>query len=283
MGTPELFGTTSTAPDDDAVRMARMFRSALTPRAAAALYRYILENVDVRAALPLVQARTLVLHSVGNPIVGREHARYLADHIPDARVAELPGVGLTAMDTTASALAIDTIAEFLTGGTAAVDVDRVLATILFTDIVGSTEQIESEGDARWRARLDEHDRLVRALLRHHRGHEVNTTGDGFVASFDGPARAIRCAVAIVEAARGLGLTIRAGLHTGECELRGGAPAGFAVHVAARVCGATNGGDVVVTATVRDLVMGSGIVFDDLGEHPLKGVSDPWRLYRVVDA
>ena len=181
----------------------------------------------------------------------------------------------------ASAPALEEIIEFLTGERPEVEVDRILTTLLFTDIVGSTEQAASLGDQRWRSLLDAHDRTVRDHLRRFRGKEINTTGDGFLASFDGPARAIRCALAISGSTRPLGIDLHLGLHTGECEVRGDDLGGLAVHIAARVGSLAAPGEVLVSGTVKDLVAGSSIDFVDRGEHELKGVRRTWRLYRAV--
>ena len=180
----------------------------------------------------------------------------------------------------AQAMWIDELGEFLTGQRPTVEVDRILTTVLFTDIVGSTARAASLGDHRWRSLLDTHDRTVREHLRKFRGREVNTTGDGFMASFDGPARAIRCAQAVMEATSSLGIDLRAGIHTGECEVRGDDLVGLAVHIAARVGALASSGAVMVSSTVKDLVVGSGIEFDDRGTHALKGVPDEWQLYAV---
>ena len=171
----------------------------------------------------------------------------------------------------------------MTGERPVTDVDRVLTTVLFTDIVGSTHQLASVGDKRWSAILDAHDRAVRDLLRRHRGREINTTGDGFAACFDGPGRGIACATSITQAARELGIEVRAGLHTGECEIRGDDLAGLAVHVAARIGSLAGPGQVLVSNTVKDLVTGSGIEFVDTGERELKGLPTSWRLYAVADS
>jgi class 3 adenylate cyclase len=176
---------------------------------------------------------------------------------------------------------MEEILEFLTGERPAVEVDRILTTLLFTDIAGSTERAASLGDHRWRSLLDAHDRTVRDQLRRFRGREINTTGDGFLACFDGPARAIRCALAITEATRALGIGLHLGLHTGECEVRGDDLGGLAVHIAARVGSLAAPGEVLVSGTVKDLVVGSGIGFVDRGEHELKGVPGTWRLYGAV--
>ena len=274
-------GATSLDDADRVRRVARRMRASATPRSAAAQYRYILENLDVRSMLPLVQAPTLVLHGSGNPLVPIEHGRYLTEHIPGARFFEFPGVGI-GFDDVGSALILEEIAMFVTGKRPVTHVDRVLTTVLFTDIIGSTQQLASMGDKRWSAMLDAHDHAVRDLLRRHRGREINTTGDGFVACFDGPGRGIACATSITQAARGLGIEVRAGLHTGECEVRGDDLAGLAVHIAARIGSLAGPGEVLVSATVRDLVTGSGIEFVDRGEPELKGLPTSWRLYAVAD-
>jgi class 3 adenylate cyclase len=233
---------------------------------------------DARQALPLVQAPTLVLHARDNVLVPFEHGRFLADNIEDARFVELPGgdVGLTP----ATYPLIDEVAEFVTGERPVVEVERILTTILFTDVVGSTETAAALGDHRWRAALDEHDRAVRDQLRRFRGREVNTTGDGFVVSFDGPARALRCAKAIIEATARSGLELRLGLHTGECEVRGEDLGGLAVHIAARVASLAGAGEILISGTVKDLVIGSEIEFVDRGERLLKGVPGAWKLFAV---
>ena len=284
-GTEEFITVINPGRADDAefVRTeARRFRAAATPRNAAAQFRYILENVDVRSVLPLIQAPTLVLHTSHNPLVPIDHGRYLADHIPGAKFVEVPGHGIT-FDDRGAALVLEEIAEFLTGERPAVEVDRVLTTVLFTDIVASTEHLASLGDRRWSAMLDAHDRAVREQLRRFRGREINTTGDGFAACFDGPGRAIACATSITQAAHALGIEVRAGLHTGECEVRGDDLAGLAVHVAARIGSLAGPGEVLVSTTVKDLVAGSGIEFVDRGEHQLKGIPTAWRLFAVADA
>jgi class 3 adenylate cyclase len=254
-------------------------RHAATPRTAAAQYEYILKYMDVRAALPLIQAPTRVLHVTDSPIVPVEHGRYLADHINGAQFVTLPG-GSLSMTPNLEPL-LDETAEFLTGERPPVDIDRVLTTVLFTDIVGSTHQAATLGDRRWRQRLDGHDRIVRNELQRFRGREVNTTGDGFVAAFDGPARAIHCARSIVDGVRQFGLEIRAGMHTGECEVRGEDLGGLAVHIAARVGSMAAPGEVVVSGTVKDLVVGSGIEFADRGEEQLRGVPGTWKLFAVA--
>jgi class 3 adenylate cyclase len=259
----------SLPPAGDLVkRLARVIRCSATPRTAAAQFDVTLRG-DARQALPLVQAPTLVLHALENAIVPVEHGRFLADNIEGARFVELAGgdVGLTP----ATYQLIDEVAEFITGERPVVEVERILTTILFTDIVGSTERAAALGDQRWRAALDEHDQAVRDQLGRFRGREVNTTGDGFVVSFDGPARAVRCAQAIIDATARAGLELRIGLHTGECEVRGEDLGGLSVHIAARVAALAESGEILVSGTVKDLVIGSEIDFVDRGERGLKGV------------
>jgi class 3 adenylate cyclase/pimeloyl-ACP methyl ester carboxylesterase len=258
--------------------LTKVMRASATPRSAAAQIRYIIESLDAREALPLIQVPTMVLHTTDNAFFPIEEGRYLADHINGARFVELPGGDVGVFT---SALAMEEIVEFVTGERPEVEVDRILTTLLFTDIVGSTKRAASMGDQAWRSLLDAHDRTVRDHLRRFRGKEINTTGDGFLASFDGPARAIRCALAMAEATRGLGLDLHLGLHTGECEVRGDDLGGLAVHIAARVASLAGPGEVLLSSTVKDLVAGSRIDFVDRGEHQLKGVPGIWRLYRAV--
>ena len=203
----------------------------------------------------------------------------MAEHIPGAVFVELSGAEIGVSPPLYGAA--DEIEEFLTGERRLADIERILATVLFTDIVASTERAASLGDRPWRLLLDAHDRVVREQLRRFRGREVKTTGDGFLASFDGPARAIRCAETIVDATKTLGVDVRAGLHTGECEVRGDDLGGLAVHIAARVGALAAWGEVLVSSTVKDLVAGSGIEFGDRGEHELKGVPGVWRLFALA--
>jgi len=202
----------------------------------------------------------------------------VAEHIEGSKFVALPGDDMLIFSQ--RDLIFNEVAEFLTGTRPATDIDRVLVTVLFTDIVGSTERAVSLGDQRWRSLLDRHDQIVREQLRIFRGREINTTGDGFVASFDGPARAIRCAQGIIEATGKLGVQVRAGLHTGECEVRGDDLGGLAVHIAARVGARAEPGEVLVSGMVNDLVVGSSIDFGDRGEHQLKGVPGSWKLFAV---
>jgi class 3 adenylate cyclase len=258
--------------------VAKYLRASATPKNAAAQIRYIIENLDARNALPLIHVPTLVLHTKDNPVYSIEEGRYLAEHIDRAKFVELPGGDIMVA---ASPTAIDEIAEFLTGERPPVEVDRVLTTVLFTDIVASTERAAREGDRRWSELLSAHHEVVRSELRHFRGQEIDTAGDGFLATFDGPARAIRCACAIRDRVEGLELQIRAGLHTGEVELSDGGPRGLAVHIGARVGAAAGAGEVLISRTVADLVVGSGIELTDRGEHELKGVPGRWHLLAVT--
>jgi class 3 adenylate cyclase/pimeloyl-ACP methyl ester carboxylesterase len=280
-GTPDVvpFVFPSRADDPEFRQWAaKVMRAFATPKSAAAQLRYFIENLDAREALPLIRVPTLVLHSKNNLDFSTEEGRYLADHITGARFVEFPGGD----DTVAFSLtAVEEIIEFVTGERPPVEVDRILTTLLFTDIVGSTERAASVGDQAWRSLLDAHDRTVREQLRRFRGKEINTTGDGFLSSFDGPARAIRCALAVAEATKQLRLDLHLGLHTGECEVRGDDLGGLAVHIAARIASLAAPGEVLVSSTVKDLVAGSRIEFVDRGEHQLKGVPEAWRLYRAV--
>jgi class 3 adenylate cyclase/pimeloyl-ACP methyl ester carboxylesterase len=238
-------------------------------------------DLDLRDVLPTVDVPTLVLCRTGARLGARSGSRLLAAEIPGARYVELPGDDFFPFSGDADAVA-DEIEEFLTGSRSHREVDRVLTTILFSDIVGSTVQATKLGDLEWRARLDAHDTAIRRQLDRFRGVEVNTTGDGFLARFPSPARAIECGLAMCEAARLTGVEIRVGIHTGEAELRGDDLGGIAVHIAARVLAAAPPGAVCVTSTVKDLVTGSGLAFHDRGRHELKGVPGDWQLY-VVDA
>jgi class 3 adenylate cyclase len=259
-------------------REARIARMTLSPAAARRHYEMVF-NMDIRAVLPAIQAPTLVLHAAGDLVVPVAAGRYLADHIDGARFVELAGDGhFLFLDEVDQYL--EEVAEFITGTRPAAEPDRVLVTLLFTDIVGSTEHAGQLGDRRWRELLDRHDATVRRQLERFQGKEIKTVGDGFVATFDGPARAIRCACAIRDAVRRLGLDVRAGLHTGEVERRGDDIGGIAVHVAQRVCGIARGGEVLVSRTVVDLVAGSPIRFSEGQDHELKGVPGIWRLFAV---
>ena len=220
------------------------------------------------------------MHRPGNGLVAPEHSQFLAEHIPDAKYVELPGTDFLFYGDDADAV-LDEIEEFLTGARGGGAPERVLATVLFTDVVQSTERLVDAGDRDWRVSLDRHDALVRAQLARLRGREISTAGDSFFAVFDGPARAIRCAQAIVDGAAALGIEVRAGVHTGECEVRGDDYSGIAVHIGARVAALAGAGQVLTTSTVKDLVAGSGIAFSDHGTHELKGIPEPWHIYEVA--
>lgn len=255
---------------------ARWERGAASPGTVALMMPLVAE-MDVRALLPTVRVPTLVLHHADDPIILPEWGKEIADRIPGAKYLELPGRNVTHFYEPDWRESFRALAEFLTGDQVEVTDDRVLATVLFTDIVDSTRRAAEMGDREWRALLDAHDAVVRAQLARFRGREVTTTGDGFVAMFDGPQRAIRCAMAIRDAVQALGVEVRAGLHTGECEIRGDDIGGIAVHIGARVSALAVANEVLVSSTLRDLVIGSGLDFEDRGTHQLKGVPGEWHL------
>jgi pimeloyl-ACP methyl ester carboxylesterase len=264
--------------DGAAERMASFFRTAASPGAAVSIMR-MNRDIDARDILKTIRVPTLLLHRTGDRVIDLEHARYMAQRIPNARLVELPGEDH--MYWVSAQGALDEIEHFLTGGLAPSETERVLATVLFIDIVGSTERAAILGDQPWRKLLEAFYAKIRELLREYRGREINTAGDGFFATFDGPARGIRCAAAILEGVRSLGLEARGGLHTGECEIIGKDLAGIAVHIGARVAGLARPGEVLISQTVRDLVAGSGLSFEDRGVHALKGVPNEWRLFRPI--
>jgi class 3 adenylate cyclase len=239
-------------------------------------------EIDVRNVLPVIRVPTLILHRSGDLDSNIEEGRYLAARIHDAKFLELPGTDHLPWVGDQGEV-VDEIEEFLTGIRPAPEPDRVLATVLFTDIVNSTQRAASLGDRAWRDVLEQHHVVVRRELARFRGQEISTTGDGFFAMFDGPARAVRCAVAIRERLRESDLEVRAGIHTGEYERMGDNIGGLAVHIGSRVAGLARPGEVLASSTVKDLVAGSGIVFEDRGSHPLKGVPGEWRLFRVTRA
>jgi len=257
----------------------RYERLSASPGAAASLFQMMAE-MDIRDILPNIQAPTLIIHRTDHPAVPIESARYLADHIPDARLVELPGTDALPYTPSGGDDVLDEIQEFLTGVREGPPSDRVLATVLFTDIVDSTKRASELGDSAWRELLDRHDAAVRRQLDRYRGTEVGTAGDGFVAMFDGPARAIQCALAVRDNLEPLGLDVRAGLHTGEIERSGAEVRGIAVHIGARVAALAGAGEVLASSTVKDLVVGSGIDFETRGSHALKGVPDEWRIFAV---
>ncbi len=287
---PEIWGSARSRAIDyiwpsaigDDVRRAWMRRlqvAAATPRVAIA-FMDMAFGIDVRDVAPTINVPTLILHSPHDQVCHVENARFLAREIPGARFIELAGADHVPWGDCLEEV-VDHTREFLTGTREAAEPDRALATILFTDIVDSTQRASALGDKRWHELLERHHEAIRRELARYRGRELDTAGDGFFASFDGPARAIRCAVAAVAAVRPLGIEIRAGLHTGECERVGEKLAGIAVHIGARVASAARAGEVLVSSTVKDLVSGSGIEFEDRGEHQLKGISDRWHLFAVA--
>ena len=282
-GTPEWFDLVAPGTAGDPPlrsTLARIQRLAASPGSAIAMMRMVV-NVDVRSVLATISVPTLVISRRDDAVMPVAHARYLAEHIPGARLVELPGrdylyhVG----DPTP---VLDEVQEFLTGVREQEVPDRLLLTVLFTDIGDSTRLAAELGDRAWRDVLESHHAAVRRQLERFRGREVDTAGDGFFATFDGPARGIRCAQAIVDAVRPLGLSVRAGLHTGECEVIGDKVGGIAVHVGARVAAKAEPGEVLVSGTVRDLVAGSGIPFTERGLHALKGLPGEWLLCAVGD-
>jgi len=258
---------------------ARLERQAASPMRVEQLFKTFLDT-DVRDTLPLIQAPTLLLQRRGDHAVNYRAARWLAGEIEGSRYVELNGVDHFPWVGDGGAEALDEIEEFLTGVRPGPVPERVLATVLFTDIVDSTRLATELGDRRWRELLEEHQRLVRERLRQFAGREVKTTGDGFLAIFDGPTRAAECARAIVDDLPALGIEARAGLHTGEVELMGDDVGGIAVHVAARISALAGDGAVLASRTVRDLAVGSAVEFDAFGRHTLKGVPDKWEIYRV---
>jgi class 3 adenylate cyclase len=271
-------------PWNDEIRAAwaRQERLAATPSTVAAMLPLVV-RLDVRDLLPAIRVPTLVLQHADDELSPPIHGRYIAATIPGAKYVEYPGRNLYLFVEPDWRRCVDEISEFLTGAhIVADDEDRVLATVLFTDIVDSTSRAASMGDRDWRALLDAHDAVIRAQLARFRGREISTSGDSFFATFDGPQRAIRCAVQIREALRPLAIDVRAGLHTGECEVRGDDVAGLAVHIGARVSSLAGRGDILVSGTLRDLVVGSGLQFEDRGSHQLKGVPGEWRLFALVE-
>ena len=257
---------------------AAYLRRSASPGAALALARMNTE-IDIRHVLPAIRVPTLILHRAGDLDIDVGGSRYMAERVPNAKYVELSGNDHLPWVADQDAI-LDEVEEFLTGTRHAPEIDRVLATVMFTDIVGSTERAAALGDRRWRDLLESHHTLVRKELERFRGKEMDTAGDGFLATFDGPARAIRCACAIGDAVRQLGIQIRAALHTGECEVIGEKLGGIAVHIGARVAAHAAPGEVLVSSTVKDLVAGSRIQFEDRGAHALKGVPGEWRLFAV---
>jgi class 3 adenylate cyclase/pimeloyl-ACP methyl ester carboxylesterase len=258
---------------------ARYLRMSASPGAALALGRMNAE-IDIRGVLPSIRVPTLILHRTGDRDMDVGGARYMTGMIAGSRYVELPGDDHLPFVGDQDAI-LDEIEEFLTGARHHADLDRILATVLFTDVVGSTERAAALGDKRWRDLLESYNQVIREELERFRGREVDTAGDGFFATFDGPARAIRCACAMRSKLARLGIEIRAGLHTGECELVGDKVRGISVHIGSRVASLATPGEVLVSSTVKDLVAGSGLEFKDRGVHTLRGVPGEWRLFSVV--
>ncbi len=280
-GAPHMIENWAPSRVDDArfrQWLASYQRAGASPGAVIDLWKMNMA-IDARHILPAVRVPALIVHRTGDRAIKVEHSRYMAAHIPGAKYVELPGEDHLWWLGDADTL-LDRVDEFLTGARHAVEPDRVLATVLFTDMVGSTERAAELGDRRWRDLLEAHDVTVRREFARFRGREINRTGDGFLATFDGPARAIRCARAVADAVGKLNIEIRAGLHTGECEMIGDSVGGIAVHTAARVAARAGPGEVLVSSTVKDLVAGSGLEFADRGAHTLKGVPGRWRLFAV---
>jgi pimeloyl-ACP methyl ester carboxylesterase len=269
--------------DDEVGQLVDYWRQSASPGAVDAL-ALMNKQIDVRHVLPAIRVPTLLLHGTEDAIVPIEVARYMAERIPGAQLVEIPGAGHLAVGRSSAPIAVE-VERFLTdlwdsGGWDEAEPDRVLTTVLFTDIVSSSDRAAELGDRAWRDLLGRHHSLVRRQLVRFRGRELDTAGDGFFASFDGPARALRCAAAIVESVRELDLDVRAGLHTGECEVVDGKVMGIAVHTGARVASLANAGEILVSSTVKDLVAGSGIQFEDRGTHELRGVGE-WRVYALL--
>jgi len=283
-GTPEGVDLNMWAPSiardrEAAERMASYFRAAASPGAAVAVMRMNRE-IDVRHVLPSIRVPTLILHRSAERAIDVAHARYMAQRIPGAKLVELAGEDHMHSIGDRDAI-LDEVEEFLTGARHVHEPERVLATVLFVDIASSTERAAALGDHAWRGLLEAFHGKGREALRQYRGREIDTAGDGFFAAFDGPARAIRCADAIRDAVRALGIEVRCGLHTGECELAGDKLAGIAVHIGARVAGLAAPGEVLVSQTVRDLVAGSGLAFEERGARTLKGVPGQWQLHALA--
>jgi class 3 adenylate cyclase len=277
--TLDVMGPSGAADPELRQWLGRIQRLSASPGTAATMIRWVL-RIDVRDVLGAVRVPTLVLTRTDDQFVRPDHARYLAEHIPSARLVEVPGQDYLYFVGDSEPL-LDEIQEFLTGVRAAPVPDRVLATVMFTDIVGSTEKAAALGDRAWRDMVERHHTVVRRQLDRFRGREVDTAGDGFFATFDGPARAIRCAEAIRDAVGALGMDVRIGLHTGECELLGDKISGIAVNTGARVGARAGAGEILVSRTVVDLVAGAGITFEDRGTHALKGIPGEWQLYAVA--
>jgi class 3 adenylate cyclase len=279
-GTIFPFFAPSLANDQAAIQwFARFERLGASPAGVAALMR-MNSQIDISGILSTIRVPTLVIHRTDDVAINVEGGRYLAEHISGARLIELPGVDHPPWIGGNADEIADAIEEFLTGSRAPVEIDRVLATVLFTDIVGSTEKAAALGDRGWHNLLDNHHATTRRNLARFRGHEIKTTGDGILATFDGPARGVRCACAIADEIRPLGIEIRAGLHTGECEMTDNDVGGIAVHIGSRIAALAGPSEVLVSSTVKDLVAGAGLRFNDLGSKALKGVPGEWHVYAV---
>ena len=281
-GTEALVGmwAASRAGDERFRRWSTKYQRAMaSPRTIQAFNRVNLE-VDARPILPLIHAPTLVLARRDFPVLSIEHSRYLAEHIPQAKLVELPGADALLVWETPE-LALDLLEQFLAGVRRVAEPTRILQTVLFTDIVGSTQRAGQLGDRRWRQVLGVHDELGRRVVEEFHGQLIKTTGDGILATFDGPGRAVGCAAALRDELRGIGLQIRAGLHTGEVELRDDDIGGIGVHIAARVVAAAQSGEILTSRTVRDLVVGSDIAAEDRGMHALKGIDGTWQLFAIT--
>jgi class 3 adenylate cyclase len=259
--------------------LSQYYRRCASPGAAVALMR-MNSYVDIRDVLPSIRVPTVVMHRTDDRDANVAEGRYIASRISGGRFVEFPGADHSWWTQDRDAI-LDEIEALITGVRPAPEPNRILATVLFTDLVGSTERLREHGDQGWATLLLRHHAAVRRTLEHHRGREIDSAGDGFFAIFDGPARAIRCALAIRDNARQLGLELRAGLHTGECELLADKVAGIAVHTGARIAALAGAGEIFVSATVRDLVSGSGISFESRGEHALKGIGER-EVFAVVD-
>ena len=258
---------------------AKLERMSASPRMARKAWDWMWE-LDVRPVARALRVPTLVLHRTGDHAILVSNGHWLARNIPRARLFEQPGIDHAPWRSNVVGDLIEEVRHFLTGSRGPVERDRVLATVLFTDIVGSTEKAAALGDHRWRDLLDNHHAVVRSNLARFRGHEIKTTGDGILATFDGPARGVRCACAIADEIRPLGIEVRAGLHTGECEIINNDVGGIAVHIGARVAALAGASEVLVSSTVKDLVAGSGLRFADCGNRSLKGVPGEWHIYAV---
>jgi class 3 adenylate cyclase len=273
-------GADSVMPEEQKAPIRRLFKSAISPGALAALERMNLE-IDIRDILPTIHVPTLVMNRTDDPVAHIDAARDLATRIDGARFVEIPGdVHIFFRGPEAELIATE-VEEFVTGFRPLPGVERSLATVMFTDMVDSTQRAAELGDRAWRDVVERHHRIVRDLLVRSRGNEMDTAGDGFFATFDGPARAVRCALAAVDAVRPLGIQIRAGVHTGEVETIDGKAGGIAVVIGARIASSAEASEVLVSSTVKDLTVGSGLGFADAGERDLKGVPDRWRLYRAT--